>query len=404
MTARLEIRTDICTGCGACVDACPFGAISLSDGVAVVSDACTLCGACEASCPFGAILIRRDEAGRADLSDYTGTMVVAETRDGEIDHSTLELLGAARRLSEAEGGSVTAVLLTGEAGGQAGTLASYGADRILLVESPALGHYLTEPWTKMLTRLIREWKPAIVLAAATTTGRDLMPRVAKLLDTGLTADCTGLEIDAEKGLLLQTRPAFGGNIMATIICERTRPQMATVRPRVMKALEPVEGRSCETVRIEALPGELDSRVRLVGHRVLDEGAVDIAEATVIVSGGRGMKSPDNFSLLEEIAGLLDGSVGASRAAVDSGWIPYPHQVGQTGKTVQPRTYLACGISGAVQHRVGMQSSDTIVAINRDESAPIFQFCSSGFVGDLFEILPALAREIRRRRGGGQGGA
>jgi electron transfer flavoprotein alpha subunit len=218
------------------------------------------------------------------------------------------------------------------------------------------------------------------------------------MDTGLTADCTSLSYDQEKGALLQTRPAFGGNIMATIICERTRPQMATVRPRVMKALEPDPSRTAEVIAFEPLPEELLSRVRLQGFRVLDEGAVDISEAQLIISGGRGLRNPENFHLLEEIAGLLGGSVGASRAAVDSGWIPYPHQVGQTGKTVQPRTYLACGISGAVQHRVGMQSSDTILAINKDETAPIFQFCSSGFVGDLFEILPALAREIRRRRG------
>lgn len=399
MTARIEVRAEICTGCGLCVSACPFAAITLSGGTAEIGDACTLCGACEEACPFRAIIIRRDTGSASDISGWTGTMVVAEQRDGIVDHSTLELVGAARRISEAEGGPVTAVLLTCAAGDQPGRLIEHGADRVLVVEHPSLARYHTEPATKILMRLIVEAKPSIVLAAATTTGRDLMPRIARLLNTGLTADCTGLEYDAGRGALLQTRPAFGGNIMATIVCERTRPQMATVRPRVMKALEPDPSRTGEVEMLPALPEELESRARVLEFHAIDEGAADIAEAKVIVSGGRGLKAPENFAMLEELAGLLEGSVGASRAAVDSGWIPYPHQVGQTGKTVQPRIYLACGISGAVQHRVGMQSSDTILAINRDESAPIFQFCSAGFVGDLFEVIPALVREIRRRRGG-----
>jgi len=224
-----------------------------------------------------------------------------------------------------------------------------------------------------------------------------MPRIASNIDTGLTADCTALEIDPESGLLLQTRPAFGGNIMATIVCERTRPQMATVRPRVMKALEPDRSRSGEIVKLDLLEDDLTCRTEVLEFIPLDEGVVDISEAEVIVSGGRGVKAPENFAMLEELAGLLEGSVGASRAAVDAGWIPYPHQVGQTGKTVQPKVYIACGISGAVQHRVGMQSSDRIIAVNRDESAPIFDFCDSGYVGDLFDVIPALIREIRRRR-------
>jgi electron transfer flavoprotein alpha subunit/NAD-dependent dihydropyrimidine dehydrogenase PreA subunit len=398
MTARIEVRPDICTGCGACLAACPFGALSLSEGTAAISAACTLCGACESSCPFSAILIRRDIEEKGDFSSWSGVMIYAEQRQGVIDRSALELLGAARRLSEAEGGAVSAVLLTDEGGDGCRKLVEFGAERVYLVEHPSLRHYCTEPSTRILLRVIGRAKPSVVLAAATTTGRDLMPRVAKLLDTGLTADCTGLEYDAAKKALLQTRPAFGGNIMATIICERTRPQMATVRPRVMKAIEPDPARVGEVVRLEPLAGELETRARLREFIPLDEGTADIAEARVIVSGGRGMKSTENFAVLHEIAALLGGSVGASRAAVDSGWMPYPHQVGQTGKTVQPMIYLACGISGAVQHRVGMQSSDRIFAINKDSTAPIFDFCDEGFVADLFELLPALAREIRRRRG------
>jgi len=398
MTARIEIRPEVCTGCGVCVSACPFGAISLVDGIATVSDACTLCGACEASCPFSAIIIRRDKEKADDLGSWSGILVYAEQREGKVDHSALELLGAARSLSEAEGGAVSAALFTDDGSEACRQLVEHGADRVFLAESPALHHYSTEPSTRLLLAAVRRARPSVVLAAATTTGRDLMPRVAKVLCTGLTADCTGLEYDPVKNLLLQTRPAFGGNIMATIVCERTRPQMATVRPRVMKALAPDPSRRGEIIDLRPSPADLESRARLREFIPLEEGAADIAEAQVIVSGGRGLKSGENFRMLDELASLLGGSVGASRAAVDSGWMPYPHQVGQTGKTVQPKIYLACGISGAVQHRVGMQSSDRIYAVNRDPTAPIFGFCDEGFVADLFELLPALAREIRRRRG------
>ena len=402
--ARIEIREEVCTGCGACVPACPFGAISMpSEDLAVVEEgACTLCGACEDACPFDAIVIRKGAgAATADIGSYAGVLVVAEQRDGEVDHSTLELTGAARDLAEADASPVSVLLMTGDAGEWPGRLISHGADRVLLVEDPALAHYTTEPCARILCRAVREFRPAIVLAAATTTGRDLMPRAAKTLDTGLTADCTGLAIDAGTGLLLQTRPAFGGNIMATILCENTRPQMATVRPRVMRAIDPDPGREGEVVELDL--GEhrgdiLRSRTELLEIIPLEEGSVDITESTTILSGGRGLRGPESFSMLEELAGLLDGAIGASRAAVDSGWIPYPHQVGQTGKTVQPRTYLACGISGAVQHLVGMQSSDRIFAVNKDINAPIFEVCTAGFVADLFELLPALIREIRRRRG------
>jgi electron transfer flavoprotein alpha subunit len=225
-----------------------------------------------------------------------------------------------------------------------------------------------------------------------------MPRVAKNLNTGLTADCTELAIDPEDRGLLQTRPAFGGTILATIVCSDTRPQMATVRPRVMKAIEPDPGREGVVEEFDLSSEDLACRTEVLEWSPLEEGEVDITEAEVIVSGGRGIKSPENFGMLEELAGLLDGSVGASRAAVDAGWISYPHQVGQTGKTVQPKLYLACGISGAVQHRVGMQSADRILAVNKDESAPIFQFCDQGYVADLFEVIPLVIKEIRRRRG------
>jgi len=395
--ASIEVRKDTCVGCGACVPACPFGAISMEADIACIGDACTLCGACESSCPFGAIIIRRGVEDVGDLSAYSGVMVVAEQREGRVDPSTLELLGEARRLADASGQAVSAVLLTAEPGDWPERLVRHGADVVHVAVAPELRHYRTEPFSRITRRIVEETKPAIVLAAATTTGRDLMPRIAKLLDTGLTADCTGLAIDAESGHLMQTRPAFGGNIMATIVCADTRPQMSTVRPRVMRPLAADPSRTGELREVPLVPEDLASRTEVLEYVPLEEGEVDITETDVIVSGGRGLKDPSNFALLHELAGLLDGSVGASRAAVDAGWIPYPHQVGQTGKTVNPKTYVACGISGAVQHRVGMQSSDRIIAINRDESAPIFEFCDEGFVGDLFEVIPALVKELRRRR-------
>ncbi len=395
--ASIEVRKETCVGCGVCVPACPFGAIAMEDSLAVISDECTLCGACESSCSYGAIIIRIGETGETEIDQYSGILVLAEQRDGTIDHSTLELLGEARRLAEADESSVSVVLLTEEAGDWPAKLISYGADTVYIAEDTQLKHYRTEPFSRIAERLITEKKPAVVLAAATTTGRDLMPRIAKNLNTGLTADCTELAIDPDSGGLLQTRPAFGGNILATIVCSDTRPQMATVRPRVMKAMDPDENRDGVIEKIELSLSDLVSRTEVLEFNPLDEGEVDISEAEVIVSGGRGLKNPENFALLQELANLLDGSIGASRAAIDAGWVSYPHQVGQTGKTVQPKTYIACGISGAVQHRVGMQSAGKILAVNKDETAPIFEFCDVGFVGDLFEIIPFVIKEIKRRR-------
>jgi len=397
MGGYLEIR-ESCTGCGLCVRTCPVEALSVIDRKAVVSDSCTLCSICVDSCPFKALAVHHSFGGDpVKIAGYSGILILCEMRDGGPDRSALELLGEARKLSAGKK-TVTALVITDEPGDTPQRLIYAGADRVIKAVDPRLKHFSTEPWNSILTRVILEEKPEIVLAAATTTGRDVMPRVSKTLDTGLTADCTELHIDPVSGMLMQTRPAFGGNIMATIVCDRTRPQMSTVRPGVMKPMEPDTSRSGEIVSLKPDEGMLLSRTTVIDFIPTEGDEVDITEAEIVISGGRGMKDPANYVMLHELAHMLGGTVGASRAAVDSGWIEYPRQVGQTGKTVQPKIYLAVGISGAVQHRVGMQSSDSIYAVNKDPDANIFQFCTEGFVGDLFEIIPELVKEIKKRRG------
>jgi electron transfer flavoprotein alpha subunit len=393
--SAIQVITEKCVGCGLCVKSCPYGAIVMEARLAVIDhDACTLCGACVGACKFDAIVLRRERGGTEDLAAYRGVWVVAEQKGGKIQSVTYELLGAGRSLADQREVELAAVLIGDGLEQAAASLIERGADKVYLASAPALAEFLDEPYSRILARLIREKKPEIVLTGATAIGRSLIPRVAAEIYTGLTADCTGLAIDAERGLLLQTRPAFGGNIMATIVCENYRPQMSTVRHKVMKEAAADPARKGETVAVEVTQEDCLSRTRFL-EMVEELGyAVNIAEADIIVSGGRGMKGPENYALLQELAGLLGGAVGASRAAVDSGWIPYSHQVGQTGKTVQPQLYIACGISGAIQHLVGMQSAETIVAINRDPAAPIFTVADYGLVGDLFEIVPALIKHLR----------
>jgi electron transfer flavoprotein alpha subunit/NAD-dependent dihydropyrimidine dehydrogenase PreA subunit len=394
----IQVITEKCVGCCICIKSCPYGAIEMVEKLAVIDhDACTLCGACVEPCKFGAIVMRREHHGTDDLSSYQGVWVFAEQKKGKIQSVTYELLGEGRKLADQRGVELAAVLIGDDLEAEARELFIRGADKVYLAESERLADFLDEPYSRILSRLIREHKPEIVLTGATAIGRSLIPRVAAEIKTGLTADCTELAIDEERGLLLQTRPAFGGNIMATIICEDYRPQMATVRYKVMKEADADPERSGEIIRVEVTPDELISRTRFLESVEELEYAVNITEADIIVSGGRGMKGPENYAILQELAGLLDGAVGASRAAVDADWIPYSHQVGQTGKTVQPKVYIACGISGAIQHLVGMQSSEIIIAINKDPDAPIFSVATYGMVGDLFEIVPALIKRLKSRQ-------
>lgn len=331
-----------------------------------------------------------NEAAR---QEYRNVWVVAELLSGHVQPVTHELVGAARRLADARGSEVWAVVMGAGAASQAAALFPYGADTVIVVDDPLLRDFNDEAEASVLVRLIRKYRPEILLAGATTRGRALVPRVAVISDCGLTADCTGLDIDPATGDLLQTRPAFGGNIMATIRCASHRPQMATVRPRVMKAPEPDQARSGKVIIEPIVAEDAGAAKRILETVHSSETAVNLADARIIISGGRGVGGPEGFKLLKRLAERVGGAVGASRAAVDAGWIPYAHQIGQTGQTVQTKVYIACGISGQIQHLVGMQSCDLIVAIDKDPATPMMQIADIAVVGDLFEIIPEFIDQI-----------
>ncbi|NLG84362.1 MAG: electron transfer flavoprotein subunit alpha [Firmicutes bacterium] len=390
----ITVLTEKCVGCKLCVPACPFGAISVRDRKAVIGEACNLCGACVPVCKFGAIELVRETGPAMDKNAYRGVWVFAEQRRGTLAGVALELLGKGRELAEKLGQPLAAVLLGHEVESLAEELFAHGADLVYLAEAPFLREFLEGPYAAVLTEMIRAERPNIILLGATAIGRSLAPRVAARLGTGLTADCTGLEVDPATGDLHQTRPAFGGNVMATILCPNHRPQMATVRPRVFAVPPRDPGRRGELRRVEMAGQALDLRAKILEFLPAEGEKVNLTEANVIVAAGRGLGDPKNLRMVEELAELLGGAVGASRAVVDAGWISYPHQVGQTGKTVRPKLYIACGIHGAVQHLAGMQSSDIIVAINKNPEAPIFKVATYGLVGDVLEILPEMIRQLK----------
>jgi electron transfer flavoprotein alpha subunit len=395
----LRIDIEACIGCGVCEEECTYDAIEVIDGVAVVNEKCTLCGSCVDSCEVEALSIeQKEKVVQADLHEWSGIMIFAEFRQGKVVPVSFELLGVGRELADQQNVPLTAVLLGSDIGDAASDLVSYGADIVYQVDDPALKYFTDEIYGNILEDVVREQKPEVVLAGATAIGRSFIPMVATSLATGLTADCTQLAIRPEDGVLLQTRPAFGGNIMATIECPHTRPQMATVRPRVMKALQQNLDRKGEIIHYQPQPERLQSRVKVLNNILEEQDQVNITEGEIIVAGGRGLDDEKGFELIKQLADAVGGAVGASRAAVDSEWIAYPHQVGQTGKTVNPKLYIACGISGAIQHVVGMQSSEAIVAINKDSDAPIFDVATYGIVGDLFEVVPKLIEKIKERRG------
>lgn len=395
---EIKVAPEECTGCEACLEACMYDAIEMVDGKAVINEKCTLCRACIDVCPTNAIIEEEEVKEEVKLGDYRGVWVFAEQRDGKLQRVSLELLGKARELAQELGERVSAILIGHDVDCFAETLIRHGADVVYLADDKRLEHYLTSPYAKVIADLVAEKKPEIVLYGATHIGRDLGPRISKRLRTGLTADCTELSIDKERRLLLQTRPAFGGNIMATIWCPDHRPQMATVRPGIMKALEVDCSRTGEVVRVEVEPEEKDFDTKLLEVVKERKKVANLEEAKIIVSGGRGVGSAESFALIKELADALGGEVGGSRVAVESGWIAQDHQVGQTGKSVRPELYVACGISGAIQHLAGMQTAKCIVAINRDKNAPIFKVADIGLVGDLHEIIPKLVEGLKKGEG------
>ncbi len=329
----------------------------------------------------------------SDKSQYTNVWVVAEMMAGHVQPVTHELIGVARKLADDRGSQVWVILMSATITDQAPALFASGADRVVVIDDLRLAGFTDEIEAKVLVRLIKKYQPEIVICGATTRGRALIPRVAVLANCGLTADCTELSIDPGNGDLLQTRPAFGGNIMATIRCAKHRPQMATVRPRVLQAPEPDLSRTGEVI-VEAVEDSDASKIKRIIEVIhsTDE-VVNLADAQIIIAGGRGMKGPAGFDLLRQLAARVGGAVGASRAAVDAGWIAYAHQVGQTGQTVQTKVYIACSISGQIQHLVGMQSCDLIVAIDKNPDTPMMQVADIALVGDVFEIIPELIRQI-----------
>ncbi len=394
----LIVNRDKCNSCETCLSSCPFDAIEIKEGKASINEYCQMCMACLSSCPEGAIIEIKEEGAPVSCqpSDYKGIWVFAEQREGSIASVSLELLGAGRKLADELKTELSAVLF-GAAEKDANELIKWGADKVYHSGNAVFEKFNDEPYSRLLVSLINEHKPAIVLAGATPIGRSFIPRVAANLRTGLTADCTSLGIDKDTGNLLQVRPAFGGNIMATILCPNHRPQIATVRPRVMKKVEYNPEKKGEIISVKA--ENLICRTKVIDTvKETSKYRVNLQEADIIIAGGRGLGDAKGFNLLFELAEILEGSVAASRAAVDEGWIQYSHQVGQTGKTVCPKIYIACGISGAVQHLVGMQSSDIIIAINKNPEAPIFNVATYGIVGDLFEIVPLLTKKIKEIKG------
>ena len=418
----IEILKDKCIGCGLCFKSCPYDAFEFEpyDGnklgkVAKVNAKCSFCNQCLTACKFGAIQEKKQDAA-VDLSAYKHIWVFAEQRQGKIQNVALELIGEGKRLAKdiSDDTQLCAVLIGNNIDHLAQECFEYGADKVYMVQDPLLENFTTDGYTKVMKQLIDEYKPEIVLYGATHIGRDFAPRIAARCNTGLTADCTHLDVKVSKYIefakanttldtstldpndpstgIKQTRPAFGGNLMATIICPKTRPQMSTVRPGVMQKQERVPGATGEIVNVKPDIKASDIRIEIKDIVKSMKEMVSLTDAKIICSGGRGLGDASGFQLIQEFADKVGGVVGSSRAAVDAGWIDHSHQVGQTGTTVKPEIYFACGISGAIQHLAGMQTSNCIVAINKDPDAPIMEVADYAIVGDLYKVIPEIIAE------------
>ena len=418
----IEILKEKCIGCGQCFKSCPYDAFEFEpyDGnklgkVAKVNAKCSFCNQCLTACKFGAIQEKKQDAA-VDLSEYKHIWVFAEQRQGKIQNVALELIGEGERLAKdiSEDTQICAVLMGNNIDHLAQECFEYGAEKVYMVQDPLLENFTTDGYTKVMKQLIDEYKPEIVLYGATHIGRDFAPRIAARCNTGLTADCTHLDVKVSKYIefakanttldtstldpndpstgIKQTRPAFGGNLMATIICPKTRPQMSTVRPGVMQKQERVPGATGEIVNVKPDIKASDIRIEIKDIVKSMKEMVSLTDAKIICSGGRGLGDASGFQLIQEFADKVGGVVGSSRAAVDAGWIDHSHQVGQTGTTVKPEIYFACGISGAIQHLAGMQTSNCIVAINKDPDAPIMEVADYAIVGDLYKVIPEIIAE------------
>lgn len=391
------IDNELCTGCGSCVASCPFGGIEITENVAVITGDCTLCGACVEACPVEAITLEREEyVDKVDKSLFKGVWVIAEHFQQKIHNVVYQLLTRGRELANELDASLTVVILGDGFEKVLENFDEYGVDEVIYIKSTLLKNYYSDLYVKTLTEIIEDRKPEVVLIGATPTGRDFAPRIAKRLNAGLTADCTGLDIEEETKNLLQTRPTFGGNIMATIRTPTSRPQMATVRPGIFKANK-VSKKKPKVTIINKNFDEKDSVAKILKIVKKKKEKINLEDAEFIVAGGRGVGSKENFKIIEKLANVLGAEMGGSRVTIELNWLDQDRQVGQTGKTVSPKLYIACGISGAIQHLVGMENSEIIVAINKDPRAPIFSVAHYGIVGDLHKVIPVLIDEIKKAK-------